>query len=128
MKILFLSHNTPYPPNKGEKIRAFYLLKKLSEKHEVHLYSLVKDPKDIKHKKKLESFCPRVRLFPMNHLFSKIKSLLCIPSPFPMTFGYYYSYWLHRELKKSLKKENYCLLYTSPSPRDRTRSRMPSSA
>ena len=23
---------------------------------------------------------------------------------------------------------NYCLLYTSPSPRDRTRSRMPSSA
>ena len=29
------------------------------------------------------------------------------------------------EIKKG---ENYCLLYTSPSPRDRTRSRMPSSA
>ena len=29
----------------------------------------------------------------------------------------------------SLKtSENVCLLYTSPSPRDRTRSRMPSSA
>ena len=26
------------------------------------------------------------------------------------------------------KYPNYCLLYTSPSPRDRTRSRMPSSA
>ena len=26
------------------------------------------------------------------------------------------------------KTLNYCLLYTSPSPRDRTRSRMPSSA
>ena len=25
-------------------------------------------------------------------------------------------------------KPNFCLLYTSPSPRDRTRSRMPSSA
>ncbi|WDT36817.1 hypothetical protein PVA38_11360 [Streptococcus pneumoniae D39] len=25
-------------------------------------------------------------------------------------------------------KSNFCLLYTSPSPRDRTRSRMPSSA
>ena len=25
-------------------------------------------------------------------------------------------------------KDKYCLLYTSPSPRDRTRSRMPSSA
>ena len=38
------------------------------------------------------------------------------------------------ELKKPEKKvslwttEEACLLYTSPSPRDRTRSRMPSSA
>ena len=31
------------------------------------------------------------------------------------------------ELKNSIQK-NGCLLYTSPSPRDRTRSRMPSSA
>ena len=27
-----------------------------------------------------------------------------------------------------IPKTNFCLLYTSPSPRDRTRSRMPSSA
>ena len=32
------------------------------------------------------------------------------------------------QLKKNLKKIVFCLLYTSPSPRDRTRSRMPSSA
>ena len=33
-------------------------------------------------------------------------------------------------LDKWFKNEilNFCLLYTSPSPRDRTRSRMPSSA
>ena len=29
---------------------------------------------------------------------------------------------------KSIQKENICLLYTSPSPRDMRRSRMPSSA
>ena len=33
-----------------------------------------------------------------------------------------------REWLKTLRKANCCLLYTSPSPRDRTRSRMPSSA
>ena len=34
------------------------------------------------------------------------------------------------KLKAGKEVENYydCLLYTSPSPRDRTRSRMPSSA
>ena len=30
--------------------------------------------------------------------------------------------------EKNTKKAKVCLLYTSPSPRDRTRSRMPSSA
>ena len=30
--------------------------------------------------------------------------------------------------KKLITHYNVCLLYTSPSPRDRTRSRMPSSA
>jgi small subunit ribosomal protein S8 len=39
---------------------------------------------------------------------------------------------LKKELTRILHEKgyilNYCLLYTSPSPRDRTRSRMPSSA
>ena len=32
------------------------------------------------------------------------------------------------KIKEALIEHNGCLLYTSPSPRDRTRSRMPSSA
>ena len=35
---------------------------------------------------------------------------------------------IHVESSKIKLTENTCLLYTSPSPRDRTRSRMPSSA
>ena len=33
-----------------------------------------------------------------------------------------------RALLKDIARNKDCLLYTSPSPRDRTRSRMPSSA
>ena len=38
--------------------------------------------------------------------------------------------WENGEIAKSDKTDKFeiCLLYTSPSPRDRTRSRMPSSA
>ena len=41
----------------------------------------------------------------------------------------YFNDYLHESLKKidNLNLSD-CLLYTSPSPRDRTRSRMPSSA
>src|SRR5665811_1624948 len=36
--------------------------------------------------------------------------------------------WAWQQLTEEHGRSNYCLLYTSPSPRDRTRSRMPSSA
>ena len=36
--------------------------------------------------------------------------------------------WIEFEKQGVLKKFSYCLLYTSPSPRDATLSRMPSSA
>ena len=37
--------------------------------------------------------------------------------------------WIRNKIKlKNISILNSCLLYTSPSPRDRTRSRMPSSA
>ena len=45
-------------------------------------------------------------------------------------FGFFKSAPSHICEGLNLKKDTYwiCLLYTSPSPRDRTRSRMPSSA
>ena len=39
-----------------------------------------------------------------------------------------YMGWMDRDIYLAAKKLKCCLLYTSPSPRDRTRSRMPSSA
>ena len=40
----------------------------------------------------------------------------------------YFTEWFNHIVKKSIELDESCLLYTSPSPRDRTRSRMPSSA
>ena len=42
--------------------------------------------------------------------------------------GYGYGPDIIQNINLELNKGDICLLYTSPSPRDRTRSRMPSSA
>ena len=42
--------------------------------------------------------------------------------------GYHFYIELDGTIKKGRDIDRSCLLYTSPSPRDRTRSRMPSSA
>src|SRR5258707_4697865 len=47
-KILFLAHRAPFPPDKGDKIRAFHLLKHLAARHEVWLGAGVDDPADIR--------------------------------------------------------------------------------
>src|SRR5258708_6432970 len=35
--VLFLAHRYPYPPNKGDKIRAFHIAEHLRKSHEVSL-------------------------------------------------------------------------------------------
>jgi len=43
MKILFLTHRLPYAPNRGDRIRALYLLREMARFAEVSLFSLVHD-------------------------------------------------------------------------------------
>lgn len=49
MKILFLCHRIPYPPNKGDKIRAYNILAYLAKTHDVHVGAFVDDPDDMPH-------------------------------------------------------------------------------
>jgi sugar transferase (PEP-CTERM/EpsH1 system associated) len=46
-KILFLAHRVPFPPDKGDKIRAFQMVRRLSAQHEVWLGAPADDPADV---------------------------------------------------------------------------------
>ncbi|WP_448665112.1 TIGR03087 family PEP-CTERM/XrtA system glycosyltransferase [Sphingomonas sp. CJ20] len=48
--ILFLAHRVPYPPDRGDKIRGFHILRHLAAKKRVHLIAFADDPADLKHK------------------------------------------------------------------------------
>ncbi len=50
-KVLFLAHRVPFPPNKGDKIRAFHELMHLAEHHEIWLGAPADDPADLEHLK-----------------------------------------------------------------------------
>jgi len=44
--ILFLAHRIPYPPNKGDKIRSYHLLKYINQKYKVYLGAFIDDKQD----------------------------------------------------------------------------------
>ncbi|MFL9842725.1 TIGR03087 family PEP-CTERM/XrtA system glycosyltransferase [Sphingomonas sp. ST-64] len=48
--ILFLAHRVPFPPDRGDKIRAYNILRYLSERSRVHLIAFADDPADLKRK------------------------------------------------------------------------------
>ena len=55
--LLFLCHRIPFPPNKGDKITTFNLLKYLSERYIVHLGCFIDDEFDRQYIQELEQFC-----------------------------------------------------------------------
>lgn len=48
--ILFLGHRVPYPPDRGDKIRGFHILKFLAARKRVHLIAFADDTRDMKRK------------------------------------------------------------------------------
>lgn len=43
MRVLFLTHRLPYAPNRGDRVRAYHLLARLSAEADVDVFSLVHD-------------------------------------------------------------------------------------
>ncbi|MET0266173.1 MAG: TIGR03087 family PEP-CTERM/XrtA system glycosyltransferase [Duganella sp.] len=47
--LLFLTHRIPYPPNKGDKIRAYHMLRYLQQYFRVHLGAFIDQQDDLRH-------------------------------------------------------------------------------
>ena len=59
--LLFLSHRLPYPPNKGDKVRSYHLLRHLVRRYRVVLGTFVDDPADWQHVPAVKRLCAEVR-------------------------------------------------------------------
>lgn len=56
-RLLFLAHRIPYPPDKGDKIRAWHMLAHLADRWDVDLGCLVDDPADLQYLATLRARC-----------------------------------------------------------------------
>lgn len=65
LRILFLAHRVPWPPDKGDKIRAWHFLRGLARCHEVHLGAHIDDPRDAGAAAALSRVCAGLCLRPL---------------------------------------------------------------
>jgi sugar transferase (PEP-CTERM/EpsH1 system associated) len=73
--LLFLAHRLPYPPNKGDKIRSYHLLKCLANHYRVFLGAFVDAPEDMELAGKLQGFCEGLEVSRLRPGLAKLASL-----------------------------------------------------
>ena len=64
-RILYLTQVLPFPLNTGAKVRQYYVLRYLCQKHAVTLVSFVRPDDKLEHIEHLKSFCAAVHTVPM---------------------------------------------------------------
>jgi sugar transferase (PEP-CTERM/EpsH1 system associated) len=85
VRVLFLTHRLPYAPNRGDRVRAYHLLRVLSGHAEVDLLSFTHDDDEASHARDLLPLTASVTVVPVPRLRNMLRSVALLPSSRPMT-------------------------------------------
>ncbi|HVI09870.1 MAG TPA: TIGR03087 family PEP-CTERM/XrtA system glycosyltransferase [Candidatus Binatia bacterium] len=107
MRILFLVHRTPYPPNKGEKIRALWELRELSRKHDVDLFCFYDDADDEKYSRELKKYCRRYHSQKLSWFWSRARALRALAAGQCFTRSFFFSPAMARRINLAVRARSY---------------------
>lgn len=102
--LLYLVHRLPYPPNKGDKVRSYHLLKHLAAKHQVFLGTFIDDPQDEVYIDKLPAFCADMHVARLSPRLAKLRSLSGLLSNEALTLPYYRDTGLQEWVDRTLRE------------------------
>lgn len=111
MRILFLTSRLPYPPNRGDRLRAFHFIKSLSRQHDVHLISFISNEIEKVNIEPLRSYCKDVQVVTKSKLQSILSVALNIWKPLPLQALYYRSSSMQALIDQKLREQPFDLIY-----------------
>lgn len=111
MKILMLTPYLPYPLLSGGQIRTYNLLKNLAGKHEITLFSFIREKRETGEIGELLKYCRHVKVIQRRKAWDWKNIILAAFTPFPFLVSIYLSLSLRRLIKKELAENNYDLIH-----------------
>lgn len=111
MKILMITPYLPYPLHSGGQTRSYNLIKHLSEKHQITLFSFIRTPEENSNIKELSPYSQKVKTFIRGKTWDIKKILFALFTPYPFLIANYYSRQLKEAIKKELVQGNYDLVH-----------------
>jgi sugar transferase (PEP-CTERM/EpsH1 system associated) len=88
-KLLYLVHRLPYPPNKGDKVRSFNLMKHLARRHQIYLGTFIDDPADEVWLDEVRKYCVDMHVARLSPRTAKLRSLRGLLSGEALSLPYY---------------------------------------
>ncbi len=89
MNILYLAHRFPYPPNKGDKLRAYRQIEYLARRHRIYCACFVDDPADLAHVDRLRAHCAELRVVRIRPLPALIRGVIGLLRGKTLTESFY---------------------------------------
>ena len=87
--ILYLAHRLPYPPNKGDKVRSYHILRHLAQHHRVFLGTFIDDPDDDIHLDTVREWCADIHAAPLSPHLARLRSARGLATGAALTLPYY---------------------------------------
>lgn len=111
MKILFITSRLPYPPNRGDRLRAFNFIRSIHRQHEVHLISFISSKVELNHIPKLNQYCAEIKILEKKPLQSVISVLLNFWRSEPLQTLYYRSSRMQHIVDQSIFSGSFDAIY-----------------
>ena len=111
MKILMLTPYLPYPLYSGGQIRTYNLLKHLSRKHEITLFSFIRDKIEVSYINKLKDLCTDVRVFVKRPPWSPTSLALSAITVYPLVVCMYLQKSLKKQIEELVSSQHFDLIH-----------------
>ncbi|MBC7404380.1 MAG: TIGR03087 family PEP-CTERM/XrtA system glycosyltransferase [Cytophaga sp.] len=104
--LLLLVHRIPYPPNKGDKIRSYHLLKHLAKSYTVHLGTFIDDQNDLQYIETVKQWCADSYFERLNPTIAKLASVTALLVNRPLSLDYYRSAAMQEWVSKTVNQHS----------------------
>jgi sugar transferase (PEP-CTERM/EpsH1 system associated) len=88
-ELLLLAHRLPYPPNQGDTLRSFHILRFLSQRYRVHLGCFIAGADDPKYLAKVKALCYETCFIEQSVLAASVRSLRALASGEALSLPWY---------------------------------------
>lgn len=111
MRILFITARLPYPPTRGDRLRAYHFLRVLSREHQITLLSFIADESESANVAHLRPFCANIHLIHRSIWQSQVATGFNFWRPLPLQSLYFRSPIMEKAVSRLLDRRQFDVIY-----------------